>query len=122
MLPHVLFALVVPALQLDTAVARSRLHSPGTPGGGGAAAVHAVRANGPIAVDGRLDEPAWAAGIPISGLTQRAPREGAEPSERTEIRVLFDDDAIYVGARLYDAAPESVTAVLARRDRAVSAD
>ena len=107
-------ALTATAIQLDSAVSRS--YPPV------AAAVHAVRATGPINLDGRLDEPAWAAAVPIAGLTQRAPHEGAESSERTEIRVLFDDDAIYVAARMYDSAPDSVTAMLARRDRTVSAD
>ena len=117
MLPHLLLlALAVPAVQLDSALARVPLRPTA------AAAVHAVRAAGPINIDGRLDEPAWDAGIPIAGLTQRVPHEGAEPSERSDIRVLFDAEAIYVGARLYDRAPESVAAVLARRDRAVSAD
>ena len=120
MLPHLLLALVVPAVQLDSAVTHARLRSAAAPGS--ATAVHAVRASGAVSIDGRLDEPAWSGAIPIAGLTQRVPREGAEPSESTEIRVLFDDDAIYVGARMYDRAPDSVAAVLARRDRAVSAD
>jgi hypothetical protein len=121
MLPNpLLLAFALPAVQLDTAVAHPRRHPAAT--AGGAAAVHAVRASGPVAIDGRLDGPAWSAALPIGGLTQRTPEEGAAPSERTAIRVLFDDDAVYVGARLYDAAPDSVTAVLARRDRSVSAD
>jgi hypothetical protein len=114
MLPTaLLLALTANGIGSDSAASRPRPS---------AAAVHAVRATGPISIDGRLDDPAWAAAIPIAELTQRAPREGAEPSERTEIRVLFDDDAIYVAARLYDRAPDSVTTVLARRDRLVSAD
>jgi hypothetical protein len=105
MLPNLLLlALAVPAVQLDTAVGHPPPR-PGTAAGGAAAAVRAVRASGPISIDGRPDEPAWSAALPIGGLTQRMPREGAVPSERTEIRVLFDDDAVYVAARLYDAAP-----------------
>ena len=42
--------------------------------------------------------------------------------ERTDVRILYDDDALYVGARLYDSAPDSVVALLARRDRVVTAD
>lgn len=121
MLPGLLLlALTVPAVQLDTAVSPGRRPAPRP--ATATAAVRAVRARGPIAIDGRLDEPAWAAALPIGALLQRAPREGAPPSERSEIRVLFDDDALYVAARLYDTAPDSVTAVLARRDRIVSAD
>ncbi|HEU4649006.1 MAG TPA: DUF5916 domain-containing protein, partial [Gemmatimonadales bacterium] len=49
-------------------------------------------------------------------------KEGAAASEPTEVRVLFDDDAIYVGARLRDTSPDSIVAQLARRDRITSAD
>src|SRR3989442_9199995 len=51
----------------------------------------------PIRIDGRLDEPAWSAATPISEFHQFFPHEGSAPSERTEIRVLFDDAALYVG-------------------------
>jgi hypothetical protein len=84
--------------------------------------VRAVRLGEPLSLDGQLDDPAWAHATPVSRFTQRVPREGDPASERTEVRVLYDDDALYVGARLYDAAPDSVMALLARRDRVVSAD
>ena len=81
-----------------------------------------VRASGPIAVDGVLDDAAWAAAKPTSAFVQADPREGAPSSERTEVRVVFDDAAIYIGARLYDSSPDSVSALLARRDRPSSSD
>jgi hypothetical protein len=85
-------------------------------------AVHAARVQGQIALDGLLSEPAWAGGDAVSDFTQREPNEGAVATERTEVRILYDDDALYVGARLYDHSPDSVRAQLARRDRIVSAD
>ncbi len=88
-----------------------------------AAAVHASRLQGnTITIDGVLSEASWSAAIPVTDLTQREPNEGASASERTDVRVVYDDDAIYVGARLYDRSPDSVMAQLARRDRIVSAD
>ncbi len=60
----------------------------------------AVRASGPIHLDGRLDEPAWRAATPITAFTQLDPREGQPVSEPTEVRVLYDDAAVYLGVRL----------------------
>ena len=89
---------------------------------GTAAMVHAARVGGEISFDGALSESAWAAAVPVSDFTQREPREGAPATERTEVRVLYDDDALYVGARLYDSSPDSIRAQLARRDRVTSSD
>ena len=74
----------------------------------------ATRLHGAITIDGRLDDPIWQQAAPISDLLQTAPLEGQPATERTEIRLAYDDDAIYVGARLRDRSP--VTSRLARRD------
>ncbi len=84
--------------------------------------VEAARAKGPIAVDGRLDEPAWAGVAPFDDFTQRDPSEGQPASERTELRLLYDDDALYVGARLDDGEPDRIVARLSRRDESADAD
>jgi hypothetical protein len=84
--------------------------------------VRASRVSGSISLDGVLSEPAWANSSPVSQFTQREPDEGARATERTEVRVLYDDDALYIGARLYDRQPDSVRAQLARRDRITSSD
>lgn len=57
----------------------------------------AVRREGAIAVDGRLDEAAWARATPITGFRQFQPTEGAAAALATEVRFLFDDEALYVG-------------------------
>ena len=75
--------------------------------------------SGSIRVDGVLNEPAWQGARAITSFTQLDPQEGQPASERTEIRILFDDDALYVGAWLYDRQP--VTARLGRRDMNMSA-
>jgi hypothetical protein len=84
--------------------------------------VQAVRLQRGFTLDGILAEPDWSTAKPVSGFTQREPREGAAATERTEVRVLYDNDALYVGARLYDSRPDSIRAQLARRDRITSSD
>ena len=84
--------------------------------------VRAFRVDGPMTVDGLLSEPVWQNGEAFTGLIQRDPVEGAAPSQRTEVRVAYDDDALYVGARLIDTAPDSVVARLARRDASIASD
>ena len=81
-------------------------------------ALAAAPVEGPVRLDGRLDEPAWAAAEPATGFTQAYPNPGAPESERTEVRVLVAADALYVGARMYDAHPDSIAAQLSRRDAA----
>ncbi|HLL83733.1 MAG TPA: DUF5916 domain-containing protein, partial [Longimicrobium sp.] len=81
-----------------------------------ARSVRAARVTGSIAIDGRLDEAAWAGAEAAANFTQSYPKAGAPPTERTEARVLYSDDAIYVGVRMFDSRPDSIAAQLARRD------
>src|SRR5215218_8118537 len=84
--------------------------------------IRAARVQGSIEIDGKLDEGSWATAQPVSGFTQTEPAEGQPATERTEVRVLIGDDAIYIGARLYDREPKRIKAALARRDEDVEAD
>jgi len=79
---------------------------------------HAVPLDGPITLDGRLDEEIWRTATPITEFTQLDPNEGERVSERTEVYIAFDREAIYVAARLQDSGP--VSRRLARRDAAVN--
>jgi hypothetical protein len=67
-------------------------------------------------LDGRLDEPAWKTTPVSASFTQSFPDPGATPRQRTEVRVLYDNNALYVGVRAFDAHPDSIAAPLARRD------
>lgn len=87
-----------------------------------APAVVAVRLGSPVTIDGDLSEPVWKGDHAVTGFKQRDPVEGATPSQKTEVRVAYDDDAIYVGARLYDTAPDSILVRLSRRDVSIPAD
>ena len=83
----------------------------------------AARVNGQINIDGKLDEAAWNAAQPITDLHKRQPHEGAPPSQRTEIRILYGDRALYVGARMYDSlGAAGIRAPLARRDQLLDAN
>ena len=79
-------------------------------------AMEAAQRTGQVSIDGRLDEPAWAAAMPATRFVQREPVEGAEPGEDTEVRVLYDEGAIYIGARMYDDQPDQIGRQLVRRD------
>jgi hypothetical protein len=90
------------------AAAQTAAHDTTTP------TVRATRATGPVRVDGRLDEAAWAAATPVTAFTQYEPEEGRPASEATEARVLFDGEALYVGVRMHDRG--RVSTRLGRRD------
>jgi hypothetical protein len=78
----------------------------------------ATRRTHPIEVDGRLDDADWATAAPLAGFRQTQPTEGAAASQRTDVRILYDDDAIYIGARMYDSlGAAGVRGPLARRDQ-----
>ncbi|MBI4553412.1 MAG: carbohydrate binding family 9 domain-containing protein [Candidatus Latescibacteria bacterium] len=84
--------------------------------------IQAVRLAEPVAIDGLLAEPVWQNGYGISRFTQRDPIEGAQPTEQTVVHVAYDDEAIYIGARMHDTAPDSIIARLGRRDADLTAD
>jgi len=64
----------------------------------------------PPVIDGRLNDPAWLNVPPITGFIQRELHEGAPVTERTEVRILTDGQALYVGAWLYDTDPGGIVA------------
>ena len=77
----------------------------------------AVRATaGAPRIDGRLDDPVWALAQPVTQFTQQSQHDGDSATERTEVRVAYDDAAVYIGARMYDSEPSRIAAQLGRRD------
>ena len=68
----------------------------------------ALRIDEPIELDGRLDEPVWQRATPAVEFYQQAPREGALADFPTEVRFLYDDTMLYVGAMLYDDEPDKL--------------
>ena len=75
-----------------------------------------IRSKEIIIIDGSLDEPVWSQGEAISGFVQKDPRPNDPATHRTEVRVALDDDFIYIGAYLFDSAPDSIAKQIVRRD------
>ena len=101
-----LFAVVTQAQQLST-TDKLQQPSPATPTrfpsqNTGSRRIQAVRVSDAIKIDGLLDEAPWSLAQPATDFLQQDPTEGAPASERTEVKVLFDDRNIYFGIRAFD--------------------
>ena len=67
-------------------------------------------------IDGKLDDACWGTGTWAGNFTQWIPNEGAKPSQPTELKVLYDDNNIYVAIRAFDYEPEKIIKKAGRRD------
>ena len=77
---------------------------------------------GEIVLDGKLNEIDWASAEGSTGLTQYSPNPGNKSSQKSEIRILYDDEAIYVGAQMFDTAPDSILMQYSQRDEVKNSD
>ena len=84
--------------------------------------IKAIRTAQPPLIDGALTDEAWSQAEPASDFTQRDPDEGLPATERTEIRILYDDEALYVAARMFDGQPALIARRLSNRDDDADAD
>lgn len=85
--------------------------------------VRAMRCpNGNMRVDGALKEDAWAKAPVAEGFVQQDPYEGMPATEKTTVRVVFDDENIYIGIKAYDEQPQKIVARLSRRDQDCPSD
>ena len=75
-----------------------------------------------ISIDGRLTEDTWRLTPAITDLVQRDPDEGRPATERTEVRLVYDEEALYIGARLFDSQSGAIVRRLSRRDADSSSD
>ncbi len=71
---------------------------------------------GEVTIDGLLDEPIWQQARVFTGFTQGQPVEGNPVEHDTEVRVLFGNNAVWVGARMWDPEPHTIQARMTRRD------
>jgi uncharacterized protein DUF5916 len=107
---------VVPWLMLCALTAHSATAQDQPPANHDRKQAAAVKvAGGAIRVDGRLDEEAWLRASPVADFVQKEPTEGAAPSDAMEVRFLYDDNALFVGARM-SSRDGAIQAPLARRD------
>lgn len=73
-------------------------------------------------IDGHLNDKAWKKAVAINDFTQYQPQYGASPSFPTEVKLVYDDKAVYVYAHLYDSSPDSIEQQLGSRDDWLNAD
>ena len=78
--------------------------------------LEAYRIHGGIKIDGKLDEPAWQEAHIATGFTQYSPYNGDPATYKTEVKVLYDQSAIYIGAFMFDPNPDSIYTELGKRD------
>lgn len=90
-------------------------------GSKGSKEIKISKSNSPIEVDGKLNETVWQ-GMPLLDFYQRDPDEGKPSTQKTAVKVTYDDEAFYVGAYCYDSEPDSIVTVLARKDQWVQSD
>jgi hypothetical protein len=82
----------------------------------------AFHINERIRIDGKLDEPAWKLAAQIGDLIQVLPKEGESPSEKTDVRVLVDGEALYFGITCFDRTPSAIIATQLTRDADLDVD
>lgn len=82
----------------------------------------AVRTSTPPKIDGFLNDIAWQGVPPADGFLQNIPDEGKPVSQKTEVKIVYDDYAIYVGAMFYENYPDSILRELGVRDATIHAD
>jgi hypothetical protein len=82
----------------------------------------AKRIKGEIKIDGILSEDEWSQAKPVKDFVQKDPVEGVEPLEPLEVKFLYDDDALYVGAKMYRENLSTVDALVTRRDEIIHSE
>jgi hypothetical protein len=73
-------------------------------------------------IDGKLDDSVWTAAEPIDDFRQVRPSDGGAPSERSEIRLLYDAEYLYIGGMMYDSEPAKITANVMRHGNGLGQD
>ena len=108
--------LVIPAFLITSSIAAAQPASNATPPAAANVATATRVAEAPTLDGDVLGDPAWAQAAPITSFSQEQPNEGQPVSERTEVRVVFTADTLYIGAVLYDSDPSGIIVSDARRD------
>ncbi|RIK58186.1 hypothetical protein DCC62_29555, partial [candidate division KSB1 bacterium] len=81
---------------------------------------HRIESN--LQLDGLLTEAEWQTATTISDFFQYQPDEGRPASEKTEVRVLYDEHSLYIGAMCHDAEPQKIVAQKLQRDSGLEDD
>jgi hypothetical protein len=89
---------------------------------GASARAPATRLQAPPAIDGVLDEPFWSGIQPVTDFVQRDPVDGGLPTERTEVRIAYDDDALYFAMTMLDSEPARIRRSILHREGRIDQD
>lgn len=84
--------------------------------------IQAVQTSEPITIDGVFNEQIWQKALPISDFTQKDPRESEKATEKTEVRVLYDENNIYIGITCFDSEPDKIIHNELKRDGNIESD
>src|SRR5438128_3418118 len=88
----------------------------------GATSAVAVRADRPVVIDGKDDDPVWRLAPAITAFREFQPKEDGDPRFATEAKVAYDSRNFYVFIRAFDPHPDSILKLLARRDVRAATD
>ncbi len=121
MTPKYLFLIVI--LFVSTALSAPPAKSqPSLDGNQETKRAKVTRTTTPPTIDGLLDDAIWLQAEVIDDFHQIRPTDGGVPSERTEIYLLYDDDALYVAGRLWDSEPDRISASVLRHNLRLGPD
>ncbi len=84
--------------------------------------IRAFRTSQAVSLDGNLNEKIWAKAIPVANFTQKEPDVGKNASFRTEVRILYDEENLYIGVKCFDPEPKKIFAKQMERDADLSSD
>jgi len=84
--------------------------------------VRAIRISSPPKIDGKLNEEVWKTAPVAKDFIQFVPYNGSPAWQKSEVKILYDNTALYIGAMLYDTAPDSILKGLSERDNINNAD
>ncbi|HEV8430337.1 MAG TPA: DUF5916 domain-containing protein [Pyrinomonadaceae bacterium] len=88
----------------------------------GAKHIRVLRITEPIKIDGKLNEPPWSEPTAATDFRQQEPDEGEPATEKTEVRLLFDDKNLYIGIHAFDSEPSRINSRELVRDATFSND
>ena len=88
----------------------------------GSKIIELTNLNADVDVDGVLNEAAWARAALVSDFHQMNPVEYGEPSQRTEVRVFYTQNALYIGARMFESDPALIRANIMRQGQGLQND
>ncbi len=102
--------LSLPLLFLFLAYGNAQEGETSVPDGNSTLAITAAHIEEPIVIDGVLDEEAWRKTVPATQFVQIEPQEGVPSTEKTEVRILYDESNLYFGVYCYDSESDRVIA------------